>query len=121
MSAVYSKALLSGSTNGKNIVVTGNGTSNAVTIHTAPAGTNTLDEVYLYAHNLGIAGFVVNIGWGGTVYPNDFTAVNLTNGQGRILIEDGRLIQNGLSVIAYTATAGTNLVVIDGFVNRITQ
>lgn len=115
----YTKQLLSGSTNGKNILVTGTGTATGVVVHTAPAGTNSLDEVFLYAHNLGVAAFVVTVGWGGTVYPNDFNVVNLSNGQGRTLIEDGRLLQNGLSVIAYTTSAGTNLVVMDGFVNRI--
>ena len=47
--ATYSKVLLSDSTSGKNISVTGDATGSAVDIHDAVAGASDIDEVWLYA------------------------------------------------------------------------
>ena len=48
--ATYSKQLLSGGTNGKNIKVAATATA-GTTIHTANAGTTDIDEIWLYACN----------------------------------------------------------------------
>ena len=48
--ATYSKQLLSGSTNGKNIEVAATASA-GTTIHTAVAGTSDMDEIWLYACN----------------------------------------------------------------------
>ncbi len=45
--ATYSKVLLSGSTNGKGIKIA----SSSTTVHTAIAGTSSIDEIWLYAVN----------------------------------------------------------------------
>lgn len=117
----YSKHVLSGSTDGKGILVTGTGTAAPTTIHATPAGIASVDEIFLYAINSGSAANTISVGWGGTVFPNDSIAVVLQSGLGRLLIADGRLLQNGLSVVAFSQVAsGTNSVVMDGFVNRIT-
>lgn len=121
MSAVYSKQLLSGSTNGKNIVVNGTGTAAPTLIHTAVAGTSSFDEVYLYAHNISGATTSISICWGGTNYPDDFLSTALTAGLGRQLLVDGKLLQNGLSISAYVTVTGTNSILVDGFVNRISN
>lgn len=113
----YSKQLLSGSTNGKGIFVTANGTASPTLLHTAPAGTTSLDEVYLYACNMAPSNGTVAILWGGTVFPDDITATTVTQNSGRNLLVDGRLINNGLSITVYSNGTG---MVMDGFVNRIT-
>ena len=119
--ATYTKHILSASTNGKGILVTGTGTTAPTTIHATPAGTTSVDEIFLYAFNSGSAANTVSIGWGGTLFPNDSIAVILQAGLGRLLVADGRLLQNGNSIVAFSQVAsGTNSVVMDGFVNRIT-
>ena len=47
--ATYSKELLSGSTSGKNISVTGINTAASVVVHTATAGASNMDEIWVYA------------------------------------------------------------------------
>lgn len=113
--ATYSKALLSGSTNGKQINVVATGTATAAIIHTAVASTSSMDEVWLYAFSQSGA-TDVTICWGGTNYPDDYMTSNIPMKAGRALLVDGKLIQNGLVVRAFT-TAGT--VQIDGYVNQI--
>jgi len=56
--------------------------------------------------------------WGGTDEPNDVDRTNIPPRGGRVLIEDGRLLQNGLTVSAYVSSSN-NSISIDGFVNRI--
>ena len=121
MSAVYSKQLLSASTNGKNILVNGTGTAAPTLLHTAVSGTASLDELYIYAHNTTGASQTFTLLWGGTVVPDDSLSLSVAAGLGRQLLIDGKLLQNGLAVSAYVAAAGTNAIVVDGFVNRITN
>jgi hypothetical protein len=115
--ATYTKHLLSASTSGRGILVTATGTNTPTLIHTAQAGTNSLDELYLYASNMALSNGTLAVCWGGTVFPNDITTTPLLPGAGRVLVMDGRLIQDNLVVSAYSN--GT-AVVVDGFVNRIT-
>ncbi len=113
--AAFTKALLSASTNGKQIVVVGTGTATANTIHTAVSGVSSVDEIWLYAYSQATAADVTFI-WGGTTYPDDYMTSAVPIRGGRQLVVDGKLLQNGLVVKAFTST-GT--VQIDGFVNRI--
>ena len=115
--ANFTKQLLSGSTNGTQIVVTGYGTATAVTVHTAVAGTAALDEVWLYAYNDDTATRTLSVAFGGTVTPNNVIRTGVPSRSGRILVCDGMLLQNGLVVKAYAD--GTNVVMLDGFVNNI--
>ena len=110
--ASYTKQLLSGSTNGKQISVYSGGT---VTLHTAVAGASSLDEIYLYATNPGSSDAVITVLWGGVALGNQ-TLATVTAQAGRVLLMDGMLLQNGLTVQAY---ASTGTVSVDGFVNRI--
>jgi hypothetical protein len=115
--ATVTKQSLSYSTNGKQIAVSGNASSSYTPIHAAVAGTSAWDEVYLYATNLNTSSVVVGIWWGGTTTPNDLCYTAIPNQSGRVLICDGKLLQNGLTASAFaTVSASIN---IDGFVNRI--
>ena len=116
--ATYSKHLLSGSTNGKNISVTGNATGSAVTVHTAISGTSNLDEIWLYATNTSAAAVVLTVEFGGTTDQADYIELDLAADSGMTLIIPGLLLQNSLLVKAWAASA--DVININGYVNRIT-
>jgi hypothetical protein len=113
----FTKALLSGSTNGKQIKVTASTNGTAITIHTATSSTSGFDEVWLYAYNDDSVQHTLTILWGGTTEPDNAMRFVIPSKSGRFLCVDGALLQNSLVVKAYADTA--NFVVIDGFVNNM--
>ena len=112
--ATYSKQLLSGSTNGKGIKIA----NTATTVHTAVAGTSDIDEIWLYAVNSSGSDVKLTVEWGGTTDPDDHIEVTITAEAGLTLVAPGIPLQNGLIVKAKGAT--TNVILIHGYVNRIT-
>jgi len=115
--ATYSKQKLSGSTNGKAIKVAAT-SSTGTTIHTAVAGTSDWDEVWLWAVNSSAAALKLTIEWGETAAPDGNIEVTVPAEAGPLLVVPGLIIQNECVVGAFAAT--TNLVLIHGYVNRIT-
>lgn len=113
--ATYSKVALSGSTNGKNVKVAATSTP-GTTIHTAHA--TSLDEVWIYAVNSDTADRKLTIEFGGTTAPDDIIEVTIPAESGLVLVVPGLILTNSLVVKAFAASA--NLVLINGFVNRIT-
>lgn len=116
MPQAFTKSLLNGSTNGKNILVVATATPGTL-IHTAVAGTSSLDEIWLYAYNSAATGVVLTLEWGGVASPNDHTKITINPTAGRMLVVDGKLLQNSLVVRAFAGTA--SVICIDGFCNRI--
>jgi hypothetical protein len=115
--ATFTKTLLSGSTNGKGIKVAATATAGTL-IHTAVAGTSSLDEIWLYAHNTSASVVKLTLEWGGVASPDDLIEVNVgADGTGLILVVPGILLQNSLVVRAFAGTA--NVLNIFGYVNRI--
>jgi hypothetical protein len=115
--ATFTKQLLSGSTNGKGIKVVQTATAGTL-IHTAVAGTSSLDEIWLYAHNTSASAVKLTLEYGGVAAPDDQIEVNIgVDGTGLILVAPGILLQNGLVVRAFAGTA--NVINIFGYVNRI--
>jgi hypothetical protein len=115
--AIYSKQLLSGSTNGKGIKVAATATAGTV-IHTAIAGTSAMDEVWLYAHNTSASAVKLTLEWGEATAPDGNIEINIgAEGTGVVLVSPGLLLQNGLVVRAFAGTA--NVINIFGYVNRI--
>ena len=112
--ATYSKQLLSGSTNGKGIKIANTST----TVHTAVAGTSDIDEIWLYAVNSSGSDVKLTVEWGGTTDPDDHIEVTITAEAGLTLVAPGIPLQNGLIVKAKGGT--TNVILIHGYVNRIT-
>ena len=109
--------MLSGSTNGRGILVAQTATA-GTTIHTAVAGGSSFDEVWLYAHNTSNAAVKLTLEWGGVSSPNDHIEINIpAEGNGLVLVAPGILINNGLLVRAFAATG--NVINIFGYVNRI--
>lgn len=115
--ATYSKALLSGSTNGKQIKVAATATAGTL-IHTAVTGTTNLDEIWLYAVNSSSTPVKLTIEWGEATAPDGNIEVSVPGEDGYMLIVPGLLLQNGLTVKAFAATA--NVIMINGYVNKIT-
>jgi len=115
--ATFSKQMLSGSTNGRGILVAQTATA-GTTIHTAVAGGSSFDEVWLYAHNTSNASVKLTLEWGGVSSPNDHIEITIpAEGNGLVLVAPGILINNGLLVRAFAATG--NVINIFGYVNRI--
>lgn len=115
--ASFTKLPLSGSTNGKAILVSGTATGSANTIHTGATGTATWDEVWIYANNTGAASVKLTIEWGETTAPNGNIEITVTGETGLMLVIPGLLIQNSLLIKAFAAT--TNVITLHGYVHRI--
>ncbi len=116
--ATYSKQLLSGTAaNGRNIKVTTTATAGN-TIHTAVSGTSDMDEIWVYACNTDSTDRKLTLEFGGTTSPDDLVEVTIGAEAGWVLVCPGILLQNSLVVKAFAAAA--NVVVINGYVNRIT-
>jgi hypothetical protein len=114
--ATISKVLLSGSTNGRMIQVTGTNSGGANTIHTAVSGTSSLDEIHLWAVNYHSADVLLTVEYGGTGAANeiDFT---IPANVGLVEIVSKLLLQNSLVIKAYAATG--SVINVGGYVNRI--
>lgn len=114
--ATFTKQLLSGSTQGKQIKVAATATP-GTTLHTAVAGTSSFDEVWLYATNSNTVSVDLTIEWGGVAVPDDDMKITIPPNTGRTMIVDGKLLQNGLVIKGFASVA--NVILIDGFANRI--
>jgi len=115
--ATFTKMKLSGSTNGRGIKV-GETSTPGTLIHTAVAGTDDFDEIWLFAYNGGTVSAMLTIEFGGVAAPDDNIMVVLAFKSGLQLIVPGLILQNGCVVRAFAGVA--NVVVITGFVNNIT-
>ena len=113
----FTKNKLSGSIDGVGILVTQAATLGSP-IHTAVAGTSSFDEVWLYASNSATSAIELTVEWGGPNNPSASFATTIPSRSGRTLIVDGRLINNGRKITAFSNPA--NYIAIDGFINQIT-
>jgi len=108
---------LTGSTNGRMIKVAATSTP-GTTIHTATSSaTDTFDEVWLWAVNSDSTNRKLTIEFGGTSSPDDTIEVTIAAESGLTAVVQGMVLQNSLVVKAFCATA--NVVMISGYVNRI--
>lgn len=112
--ATYTKVKLSGSTDGKQIKVVQTATA-GTTIHTADA--TALDEIWLYAVNSSSSAVKLTIEWGEATAPDGNVEVTIPAESGYLLVVPGLLLTNSLVVKAFAASA--NVILINGFVNRI--
>ncbi len=111
-----SRQLLSGSTNGRMIQITGTATGSANTIHTAVSGTTNIDEIYLWAINTGTSDVLLSIEFGGTGAANEIDFV-IPGQVGLIEVVNKLVLNNNLVVKAFAATG--SVINIGGYVNRI--
>lgn len=119
--ATFSKEILSGSTNGRGILVAATGTP-GTTIHATGTSATIEDELWLYVHNTGTASVKLTLEFGGTTSPNDHIEYTVTGESGLYLIVPGiPLTGTGSAANTVRAFAATGSVLnIFGYVNRIT-
>lgn len=117
--ATFSKTILSGSTDGKAILVAATGTP-GTTIHTGSTTATTLNEVWLYGMNTSTSAVKLTIEWGGTSSPGDLIEVTLPPESGLTVLTPGLLIKgNATALVVRAFAATTNVITIHGYVNVI--
>jgi len=117
--AVFSKTILSGSTDGRAVKVVATATA-GTTIHTGSATAATLHEVWLYAQNTSTAAVKLTVQWGGTTSPDDDIELTVQAESGLVLVAPGLLIKGNATPLVIRAFAATaNVITIHGFVNVI--
>ena len=116
--ATFSKQLLSGSIDGKAIKVVQTATA-GTTVHTAHA--TALDEIWLYAVNSSASSVKLTIEYGEEAAPDGNIELSVAAESGLVLVVAGLLLQGNATpkvVRAFAATA--NVILLHGYVNRIT-
>ena len=118
--ATFSKIHLSGSTDGKLIKVAATATA-GTTIHTGSTTATTYDELWLYAVNSDTTDRKLTIEFGGTSSPDDLIEQTITAESGLLLVVPGLVIKGNATALVVRAFAATaNVVMVGGYVNRIT-
>lgn len=119
MTGTYSLEILSGSTNGLGVKVTGTTSGTSVLVHTAVAGVSDIDEVTLWAVNRDADGEsrTVTIGWGGETDPDNVFKTPVPADAGIVPLTDRLPLRNALEITAWADEA--NDVVIYGVVYRV--
>jgi hypothetical protein len=120
--ATYTKALLSGSTEGKAIKVAATTSGSAgTTIHATGTSATTIDEVWLYSYNSSASSAVLTIQWGGVTAVDNEIKLTIPATSGLTLVIPGLILTGTGSAVntiaAYAST--TNVITISGYVNRI--
>ena len=117
--ATFSKITLSGSTDGRLIKVAATATA-GTTIHTGSSTATTIDELWLYAVNSDTSDRKLTIEYGGVSSPDDLIEQTITTESGLILVVAGLVIKGNATPLVVRAFAATaNVVMIGGYVNRI--
>lgn len=119
--ATFSKITLTGSTDGRAILLSGTTSGGAATVHTASTTATTFDEVWLYAQNTDTTARKLTVEWGSNSSPGDLIELTVPAEAGLVLAVPGLVLKGNstpLTVKAFAATA--SVVTIHGYVNRIT-
>ncbi len=114
--SVFTKHILSGSTDGLPIQVSATATLGDV-IHTASAVADVIDEIWLFAFNNSDSDVLLTLEKGG-VDSAYLLVINIPAQVGPVDIMRG-ILQNGLVLTAFAEV--TDVISIDGWVNRIDQ
>ena len=116
--STYSRQLLSGSTNGREIPVAATATPGTL-IHTAVTGTTSFDEIYVWVSNVTSAAATLTLEWGGVTDPGDHMVkqYSIPANSAPTPLVFGQVLNNGLVLRAFSGT--TNALNISGYVNRI--
>ena len=117
--ATYSKIVLSGSTDGRGILIDDDATAGK-TVHTGSGTATTYDEVWIYAANYDSSDRKLTIEWG-SASAGDLIEVTIPTEAGLVLVVPGLIIKGNatpLVVAAFAAT--TSSIQLFGYVNQIT-
>lgn len=104
----FTKFLLTGSTDGRMIPLVATATPGTL-IHTATAGTASLDEIWLWANNVTNAPSALTLQWGGVLDPTDhmFKAINIPANSIGFPLALGIPIRNGLVIRGFSTNASS--------------
>ncbi len=117
--ATFSKNILSGSTDGRGILVAATATAGTL-IHTGPTVATSFDEIWMYAQNTSASGVKLTVEWGGVTAPNDHIEFTVPAESGLYLIAPGLVIKGNATALVVRAFAATASVLsIHGYVNKI--
>ncbi len=114
MATTFTKVILSGSTNGKQIKVAATATA-GTTIHTAHA--TALDEIWWWAVNSSTTAVKITVEWGDATAPDGNIEVTIPGESGYLMVVPGLVLTGSLVVKAFAGTA--NVLLVNGYVNRI--
>lgn len=118
--ATFTKTILSGSTDGRGILVTAT-SGTGTTIHTGPTNTAHLHEVWLYAQNYDTTDRKLTVQWGGTTAGTDEIEFTVKAESGLYLIVPGLILRGNATALVVRAVAATaTSLVMHGYVNTIT-
>jgi hypothetical protein len=118
--ATFSKTILSGSTDGKAVKVTGTSTSATVTVHTGPTNTAHLHEVWIYANNTSGTDVKLTLEWGTATAADGNIEYTVKAENGLSLIIPGLLLKGNATALIIKAFAGTaDVILLTGYVNVI--
>jgi hypothetical protein len=116
--ASFSKIVLSGSTDGRGVLIAATATP-GTTVHTASATATDYDEVWLYAQNTDTTARKLTVEWGGTG-AGDIFEITIPAESGLTLVSPGLVLKGNATPLVVTAFADTtNVVAIYGYTNRI--
>lgn len=117
--ATFSKKILSGSTDGRPVLVAAT-SSPGTTIHTGSSTAATIQEVWLYASNPSGAQRTVTVQWGGTTSPNDHITFVLPAQSGLVVVAPGLILKGNATPLVVRAFADSaNQINISGYINEI--
>ena len=117
--ATFTKKILSGSTDGRGILVAASATP-GTTIHTGSSTTSTIQEIWLYVSNPDTTQYTLTIEWGGTTNPNDRIVIPVPAQVGLLLVSPGLILKGNATPLVVKAFASTgSKLTIMGYVNEI--
>lgn len=117
--ATYARALLTGSTDGKPIIVAATSIGSGTTIHTAVSGSVSWDEIYIWASNVTASDATLTLSWGSVTDPDGLIckSVTIPANSPPIPIVTGQVLNNSEVVKAASGTGSA--INLTGYVNRI--
>ena len=110
---------ISGCSNGRGIKITGTTSGDANTIHTATSSSGVIDEVWLFCYNSDTSSRTLSLCLGGTTDPDDIASISIPSKYNDILVLAGECFNGSVVIKAYASSA--NVLVIRGYVNRISN
>ena len=117
--ATYSKIVLSGSTDGRGILIDDDATAGK-TVHTGSATATTYDEVWIYAANYDSSDRKLTVEWGSAA-AGDIIEVTIPTEAGLVLVIPGLIIKgNSTPLVVKAFAATTSSIQLFGYVNQIT-
>ena len=117
--ATYSKIVLSGSTDGRGILIDDDATAGK-TVHTGSGTATTYDEIWIYAANYDSSDRKLTIEWG-SASAGDLIEVTIPTEAGLVLVVPGLIIKgNATPLVVKAFAATTSSIQLFGYVNQIT-